>query len=550
MLKRSSTSWGSALAVCAGALAAACTGQIGGDEPLGGDPNGPTVQGFEPPAPTMRRLLARQYLNAIGDLLGPEAKAAASAPADNPLNGFDMIGAAQLNVGDVAVVDYEKSARVAASAALDGTRIDDHLTCTPSGATDEACLDTFVRSFGRLAFRHTLSDDEAVQIVGVGLQAGEAYDSFDSALEYAIATTLQSPSFVYQVEVGEALAKDPKVRKLSANELATRMSFFLVDSTPDGALLDMAELGALDTAEGLRSAAESLVARPEAGQAIGAMYDEILGLRALSTISKSTELFPEYSPTLAASMRQETLLLLNDVVFTKDADFGELFTANRTFVDAELAALYGVTAPPVGEWQEVSLPEAQPRAGFFGQAAFLSTQAHIELTSPTLRGKFVRERLLCQSINPPPNDVITEFPDDEGLKTMRERLEVHQANPSCAGCHALTDPIGLAFENFDAIGRYRETENDVTIDPSGELDDSGAFADGSDLAQLLVNEPGFTECLVRNVYRASLGHLETDGEEAVVEHLVSGFDDDGRRLKAFLVELVVSDAFRFVGADQ
>ncbi len=508
------------------------------------------MKGFEPPAPTMRRLLARQYLNAIGDLLGPEAKAAASAPADNPINGFDMIGAAQLNIGDVAVVDYEKSARAAASAALEGTRIEDYLTCTPTGPMDEACLDTFVKSLGRLAFRHTLSDDEAADIVAVGLQAGEAYDSFDSALQYAIATTLQSPSFVYQVEVGEALGKDPKVRKLSANELATRMSFFLTDSTPDTALLDLAESGALDSDEGLRAAAESLVAKPETALAIGAMYDEILGLRALATISKSTELFPEYSPTLAASMRQETLQLLNDVVFTKDADFGELFTANRTFVDAELAALYGVAAPPAGEWQEVTFPEDQPRAGFFGQAAFLSTQAHIELTSPTLRGKFVRERLLCQSINPPPNDVVTEFPDDEGLKTMRERLEVHQENPSCAGCHSLTDPIGLAFENFDAIGRYRETENDVTIDPSGELDESGAFADGSDLAELLVEHPDFTECLVRNVYRASLGHVETDGEEVVVDHLVSGFDDDGRRLRAFLVELVVSDAFRFVGAEQ
>jgi len=549
VLKRSSL--GAWFSVALGGLAA-CTGQIGGDElPPGSDPNGPTVQGFEPPAPTMRRLLARQYLNAIGDLLGPEAKAAATAPADQPLNGFDMIGAAQLNVGDVGVVEYEKSARAAASAAVDdGSRIDDYLTCTPSGPTDEACLDTFVRNFGRLAFRRTLADDEAADIVAVGVAAGEAYSSFDQALQYAVATALESPSFVYQVEVGESLPGDPTVRKLTSNELATRMSFFLIDSTPSADLLDMAESGTLDSAEGLRAAAESLVARPEAAQAVAAMYDEILGLRALPTITKSGELYPEFSPALAASMRQETLSLLSDVVFTRDADFTELFTSNHTFVDAGLASLYGVTAPPAGEWHEVTFPADQPRSGFFGQASFLSTQAHIELTSPTLRGKFVRERLLCQSINPPPNDVITEFPDDEGLKTMRERLQVHQENPSCAGCHSLTDPIGLSFENFDSIGRHRLTENDVTIDASGELDDQGNFADGAELADLLVNDPNFTDCLVRNVYRASLGHLETDGEEVVVEHLVGGFDDGGRRLRAFLVELVVSDAFRFVGAEQ
>lgn len=549
MLKRSSL--GAWFSVALGGLAA-CTGQIGGDElPPGSDPNGPTVQGFEPPAPTMRRLLARQYLNAIGDLLGPEAAAAAKAPADQPLNGFDMIGAAQLNVGDVGVVDYEKSARAAASAAVDdGSRIDDYLTCAPSGPTDAACLDTFVKNFGRLAFRRTLTDAEAADIVAVGVAAGEAYSSFDQALQYAVATALQSPSFVYQVEVGESLGLDPTVRKLTSNELATRMSFFLVDSTPNAELLDLAESGGLDSEAGLRAAAELLVARPEAAQAVGAMYDEILGLRALPTITKSGDLYPEFSPALAASMRQETLNLLSDVVFTRDADFTELFTSNHTFVDAGLASLYGVTAPPAGEWHEVTFPADQPRSGFFGQASFLSTQAHIELTSPTLRGKFVRERLLCQSINPPPNDVITEFPDDEGLKTMRERLQVHQENPSCAGCHSLTDPIGLSFENFDSIGRHRLTENDVTIDASGELDGRGNFADGAELADLLVNDPNFTDCLVRNVYRASLGHLETDGEEVVVEHLVGGFDEDGRRLKSFLVELVVSDAFRFVGAEQ
>jgi Protein of unknown function (DUF1592)/Protein of unknown function (DUF1588)/Protein of unknown function (DUF1595)/Protein of unknown function (DUF1587)/Protein of unknown function (DUF1585) len=549
VLKRSSL--GAWFSVALGGLAA-CTGQIGGDElPPGSDPNGPTVEGFEPPAPTMRRLLARQYLNAIGDLLGPEAKAAATAPADSPLNGFDMIGAAQLNVGDVGVVDYEKSARAAASAAVDdGSRVGDYLSCTPSGPTDEACLDTFVHNFGRLAFRRTLTDDEAADIVAVGMAAGEAYSSFDQAIQYSIATALQSPSFVYQVEVGDALAGDPTVRKLTPNELATRMSFFLVDSTPSAELLDLAESGGLDSSEDLRAAAEMLVARPEAAQAVGAMYDEILGLRALPTITKSSDLYPEFSPALAASMRQETLNLLSDVVFTRNADFAELFTSDHTFVDEGLANLYGVTPPAAGEWQEVTFPADQPRSGFFGQASFLSTQAHIELTSPTLRGKFVRERLLCQSINPPPNNVITEFPDNEGLKTMRERLEFHQENPSCAGCHALTDPIGLSFENFDSIGRYRLTENDVTIDPSGELDDSGDFANGAELADLLVNDPGFTACLVRNVYRASLGHLETDGEEVVVDQLVEGFDDDGRRLKAFLVELVVSDGFRFVGAEQ
>lgn len=526
------------------AFGAACTGQIGDN----GQADNTTPSGFEPPAPTMRRLLVRQYVHSIVDLLGPAAGEAAVPPADQPLNGFDSVGASQLNVGDAAVVDYEKSARAAATAAVTSNqKIGDYLTCTPTGPTDEACLETFVRSFGRLAFRRPITGEEVDDLVNVGMAASEAYGSFDSAVEYVIATTLQSPSFVYQIEMGE---EADGVRQLTGLEMATRLSFFLLDTTPSGELLDRAEAGDLDSTEGIRLVAEELVERPEARGTVTAMYDEILGLRDLWTVAKSTELYPEFSPSLAASMREETLRLVENIVWDKDADFSELFTADYTFVNAELAALYGVEAPPDGEWAEVPTPEGQPRAGFFGQASFLSTQAHIELTSPTLRGKFVRERLLCQSINPPPNDVVTEFPDDTGLKTMRQRLQVHQENASCAACHSLTDPIGLSFENFDAIGRYRTMENDVTIDASGTFDEGQTFADGGELAAILTSDPAFVECTVRNVYRSALGRIEGNGEDIVVEDLIQRFDENGRSMRGLLVELAASEAFRYVGADQ
>lgn len=528
-----------------GVAGASCVGQIGDNE-IGDGPSG-SINGFEPPAPSMRRLLARQYVHSIEDLLGTQAADAALAPVDTPLNGFDAIGASQLNIGDAAVVDYEKSARAAASAAVSsGAKIGDYLTCEPSGPTDDACLETFIRNFGRLAFRRSLTTEEVTGLVTVGAAAADAYGTFDAALEYAIATMLQSPSFVYQIEVGGPPVDGVSI--LTGLEMASRLSFFLLDTTPSAELLDRAEAGDLDDPEGVRLVAEELVSRPEARRSLAAMYDEILNLRGLSTIAKSPDLFPEFSPELVASMRQETLKLLENIVWDRDADFTEFFTSDRTFVDAHLAELYGLPAPADGEWEEVTLPAEQPRAGFFGQASFLASQAHIELTSPTLRGKFVRERLLCTSINPPPNDVVTEFPDDAGLKTMRERLQVHQENPSCAACHALTDNIGLSFENFDAIGRFRLTENDVTIDPSGTLE-GASFADGEELADLVASDPAFIDCAVRNIYRASLGRIEGDGEERVVDELVSRFESSDRRVQALLVEIAVSDAFRFVGVE-
>ncbi len=547
MVKANPSRW-LAFAFALSALgASACTGEIGGDDGEDGPPG--ITQGFEPPAPTMRRLLARQYLNAVGDLLGDEARAAAAAPDDQPLNGFDSIGASQLNVGDAGVVDYERSSRLAAAAALQSkAKIPEYLSCTPAGFDDDACLESFARSFARMAFRRPVTEDEIADLMVVGKAAATAYESFDAGLEYVIATALQSPSFVYQIEVGDGPLDE--TRSLTGIEMATKLSFFLLDTTPSAELLDRAEAGDLDDDVGVRAIAEEMVASPKAHAAVEAMYDEILNLRALATTTKSGDLYPEFSPELAASMRAETLALLDDVVWDRDADFSELFTSGSTFVDANLAALYGVEAPAEGTMAKVELPAGQPRAGFFGQASFLTMQSHVELTSPTLRGKFIRERILCQAISPPPNNVNTTFPENSGAKTMREKLEIHQENVACAGCHALMDPLGLSFENFDAIGRYREQENGVTIDASGDFDQEGHFANGAELAELVTQDEGFIDCVVRNVYRSALGRIEGDGEEVVVQDLVGAFGDDRHRLKALLVELASSDAFRFVGGEK
>ncbi len=523
--------------------AAGCVGDIGDG---GADKAPPGVtENFTPQAPVMRRLLARQYLSSIRDLLGVEAAAAAVAPADQPLNGFDAIGASTFNVGDAVVADYETAARDAAAAAITGTKVHGYLGCTPSGAADSACYESFVTTFGRLAFRRRLGADEVADYVAVAMQAGEAYSSFDRGLEHAIAAMLQSPSFLYQVELGEPVEGYPGFRKLTGTEMATRLSFFLLDTTPSAELLDLGESGALD--EDVRSVALEMVERPEAQAAVRALYDEVLHLRGLPEVVKSPDLYPEFSPEVAQAMREETLRLLDDVVWTRDADFTEILTAGYTFVDPQLAALYGLPAPAAGEWARADWPADQPRAGFLTQGAFLASESHIELTSPTLRGKFIRERLLCQAINPPPNNVVTEFPDDTGLITMRQKLTAHQENPSCAGCHIATDIPGLAFENFDAIGQYRELDQGQAIDPSGTLDDRGSFANAKELAGLIAEHPGLLDCSVRNVFRSSLGHVESEGEEAIIEELVTGFSGDGRRLKLLLVELASSDAFRFVG---
>ena len=534
--------------------ASACTGQIGDGEQ--GDGPRPETEGFLPPEPTLRRLLVRQYVNTVRDLLGDGAALAATSPPDQPLNGFGAIGASQMNVGDAGVATYEQSARQAAAAAVnDGARIGDYLDCAPIGPDDSACYESFFRNFGHLAFRRPVSEEEVADYVTVALLASEAYGTFDAGLEHIIATALQSPSFVYQVEIGDPEVGSAGVRRVTDGELATRMSFFLLDTTPSLELLERAESGGLDEPEEVRALALELVARPQARLSVSAMYGEILGLDALESKVKSVTLFPEFGPDLVADMQEETQRLLADIVWERDADMTDLLSADYTFLTPRLAGVYGIElpidgAPSADGWHKVEWPADQPRSGFFGQGSYLSMQSHIELTSPTLRGKFIRERLLCTSINPPPNDVVTELPEDGDYKTMREKLAAHQVNPTCAGCHSLTDPAGLSFENFDAIGRFRTQDNGVTIDTSGEFDGQGAFAGPSELADILASDPKIAECIVRNVYRASLGRVETTGEQPLIEALVADFDGDGRRLQSLLVELVSSDAFRFVGAEQ
>ncbi len=544
--------WG--VAVTAAALSACTTGTLS-DAPVNGGPNGSDVpagpQAFAPPAPTIRRLLARQYRNSVRDLLGPAAAAAASPPGDSALNGFDAIGSAQLGVSDDAVAKYEVSARAVATAAMgDTARIATFLSCDPAAPVDaSACRKDFARSFGRLAFRRPLDNEEVDRYAGVAEVASAEIGDFNSGIEYAILTFLQSPSFLYQVEIGGVDPQRPTLRRLNGYELASRMSFFLVGTTPSPELLDAAEKGLLNDADGARKAAQDLIAKPEARAALNSFYSEVLELRNLDSLVKNEDLFPQYSPKLAQAMREETLHLVGDVVWDQNGDYRDLLDADYTFVNGELASLYGLPAPDGdgSDFIKVQLPPEQKRGGLLGQASFLSLFSHTSLSSPTLRGKFVRERLLCQSIPAPPANVNTVLPTDPNAKTARQKLEVHQTAPGCKSCHVAMDLIGFGLENYDAVGAFRTTENGENIDARSEIEGMGTFEGARELGGLLRDEPKVASCVVKNIFRSATGHVDTFGETPELKKLDASFVDSGYRMQDLLVELVASDAFRLVG---
>jgi hypothetical protein len=256
------------------------------------------------------------------------------------------------------------------------------------------------------------------------------------------------------------------------------------------------------------------------------------------------------SETLPGSMLGELERLFAHVVFTQDADFRELFASPTSFVNAELAQLYGVSAPgtsPATPDLFVPIQSPAPRVGLLGAAGVLAVHSTPTATSATLRGKFIRTRLLCGEIPPPPPGTVTELPPAQPGQTQRQRVDVHLSNATCAGCHRLMDPLGLALENFDGIGAYRELEAGQPIDASGELD--GVPFDGPvALAQLLRQSPGAADCMVQQLYRFLVGRRDTEGEAPVLSALRQSFAGESYRLRRLAVQIVESDGFRYVGA--
>jgi hypothetical protein len=526
---------------------AACTHGTIGD----GAPEGTTTTsevGFTAVPAQMRRLLARQYVNSVREVLGDDAAAAATPPVDPQINGFQSIAASQLSMTNNLVREYELSARAVSSAAMGNTqRIATLLDCTPSGNADADCFTSFIDNLGRLVFRRNVTKEERADYLKLATRAAEQFDDFYTGAEYVILAMLQSPNFVYQVEFGTAGVENGGT-KLSGNEIATRMAFFLTDTTPSAELLDAAERGELDTAEGVRAAAIALMSQPLARKAVRAFFREYLVLDGLETLPKDPAVFPSYSRELAASMQQETLLLLEDIIFNREASTTELFTADYTFVDKRLASHYGVQAPhPDVTWTKASLPLEQGRAGILSHASVLSRQAHSESTSATYRGLFVFERFLCRAMPPPPDDVVTELPESSKSPTLRDRLAVHLENPVCAACHEEVDKVGLALENFDGIGQWRERENGALIDASATIKGIGSFDGVKELAQLLASREDTMQCVLRNVYRHATGHVETSGEQEALDELGEHFIASDYNFKTMLVDMVSSDLFRTVG---
>lgn len=496
-----------------------------------------------PSEAVMKRLTRTQYQATLHDLLGDLAIPTSLEP-DTESDGFLAVGASQTSISSLGVDRYEAAAfNLAAQALQAGASRDALVPCKPKGTSDEACAATFVTTFGRRAFRRPLVAIEIARYVELATKAATTLGDFYQGLEFALAGMLQSPHFLFRIELGEPDKANGGLR-YSNWEMATRLAYFLWNTTPDDALLDAAKRGELLTDASLEQHVDAMLASPKARLGVRNFFNERFGLYRLDDLVKEPKIFPQASADLGPDAREETLQTLEALVFDSDGDAREMMTSRRTYVNRRLATLYQIPAPALEGFAATVLPEDGPRQGLLGQAGVLALYAHPTSSSSTLRGKFMRTVLLCQAIPPPPPNVNTALPEPSPeLPTLRDRMRQHIQDPNCASCHQSMDPIGLGLESFDGLGQHRLTEQGVTIDTSGMLDDV-AFSNPRELGAAIAVHPEFSRCLTRHLYRYALGRREQKGEEALLAWLRDALELEGFRVVPLLKHIAMSDGFR------
>jgi hypothetical protein len=520
----------------------------GGDQsaPPSLPPNAPSVAPFEPSEAVLPRLTASQYRRTLGAIFGEGLPRTPVEPDTNPYL-FYSIGAATTEISERGVEQYAEAASLlSASVFQDAARLGRVLTCAPT-TPDDACADAFVRGLGRRLFRRPLDEDEVQDWLALSRDTAE--NDPMRGLETVLAGLLQSPSFVYRVELGEVAPEGDGTRlRYSAFEMASRVAFLLTNTGPDDALLDAAARGELVDDASLEAHTRRLLDTPAAREAVQDFFAQFLDLSRLARVELDPALYPAFNPGLLRAMETEVRLLVDDLVFRRQGDARGLFSARRGYVNRALAELYGVEAPGATDTAFVPVdfgPET-PRAGVLTLGAFLTMNAHRTETSPTLRGKYIRERVLCQDVPPPPDDIDLNLERQEGEPpTLRERLEQHRTNPICAGCHAFIDPPGFLFEHYDSMGRYRTEAEGFPINAAGDLD-GAPLESALDLADRLREDPRVGACMTRQLYRYANGRLDAPTDRAVLKDLEARFVASGHDFRTLLVSLVASEGFRQV----
>jgi hypothetical protein len=502
----------------------------------------------------VRRLTHSQYDHTVRDLLGDQIQPASSFPKEDFIGGFKNQMEGQ-SVSPLLAEAYSNAAERLARAAFRGGDQRGLIPGEPQSPTDAALAERFVRQFGLKVFRRPLSGREVQVYRDLFLSEASRSQDFHSGATIVVEAMLQSPHFLFRAERGGENAQ---------YEVASRLSYFLWDTMPDGELLAAAERGQLATREQVEAAARRMLDDPRAKSSLEEFLAQWMRFDRVLGATRDRRRFRDFNSETAAAMVEETRQLFNHLVWN-DLNFMEFFTADYTFVSSDLARLYGLPTP-AGEFAKVSYPHDSGRSGVLGHGSFLVLTSKPAETSPTARGLFVRNHFLGHEVPPPPAGVNTVLPavTENTPLTNRQRLDVHLNSEACANCHRLIDPIGLGLEQYNAIGVFQEkfqlqfgsrrggdnggrqpTTVTLDLDTSGFIQgiENSEFKTPKELGRLLAESPACQRCIVKQLFRYALGRAETPQDQPVLEALLVQFRDGGFRFRELVVALVTSDSF-------
>lgn len=420
-----------------------------------------------------------------------------------------------------------------------------HAPATASDDEADDCATAIIASLARRAYRRPVTVGDLDQLVSF-FRSGYNDGGFEVGVETALRALLASPEFLFRIERDPDNVESGTAYRVNDVELASRLSFFLWSSIPDEELLRAAESGQLSDETVLEQQVWRMLADPRAEALTTSFASQWLHLRNLAAVQPDARLFPDFDDNLRQGFRRETELLFQSLL-DENRSVLDLLTADYTFLNERVAKHYGVPNVYGDKFRRVDLSEGSPRAGLLGHGSVLTVTSYATRTSPVLRGKWILENLLGTPPPPPPPNVpqLDETRSNTHIVSMRDQMEAHRANPVCASCHRNMDPAGLSMENFDAIGRWRDTEGGVAIDAAGSLPGSENFDGVAGLRLALLSRPDvFVTTATEKLLIYALGRGLEASDASAVRSITRSAADDDYKLSSLILGVIKSTPFQ------
>ena len=502
---------------------------------------------------TIQRLNRAEYDNTIRDLLGiDDFRPADGFPTDDVGYGFNNIGDV-LSLPPLLLEKYVDAAEKIAAAAVVRVPAGGERPVAPGRivltepaerkTAGRAAREIFARLMPR-AFRRPVDDAEIDRVIKLVESAVERGDSFERGVEVGLQAILVSPHFLFRIEY-DAEPDNPKAQhRISDFELASRLSYFLWSTMPDDELFRLAEQGKLHESDVLDQQVARMLADPKADSLVDNFAGQWLNLGNLAEVEPDPKLFPEFTPELREDMVRETQLFARSI-FREDRSLLDFLDADFTFVNQRLATHYGMDGIQGDEFRRVRLPTGR-RAGVLTHAGILTLTSNPNRTSLVRRGKWILDNVLGLELPDPPADIpsLEDGAKQSGASSLREQLKLHRENPACASCHDTLDPLGYGFENFDTVGRWRETSEGAPVDARGTLPGGESFSGPVELVRILKKrERDFSQLITRKMLTYALGRGLALPDSCAVDDVVADLKENDFRFSVLVGGIVHSKPF-------